>query len=254
MDGVSLVVTILSALLASAVLMIFIENQHIAANVVSRYQMIMLPFMHKLSNYFKYVYNVRHTIRITNKNDCVTDYVNLLKKFDKYSFDTTMSGKDYSIGCFSSVQIGTICDDISKVRYLYKKYQIERTGSYMLDKLPNYEITNSYLCEIFPKLRYDESSLQQLADVSGKFYDELYQPIQNYPPRYELWQKKDRQFKWLTFGNIIINAAFLIITLFFGDCICNYVTKSFAVISLILLVFTVWKMVRMEKFSTQMFQ
>lgn len=254
MDGVSLVVTILSALLASAVLMIFIENQHIAANVNARYQMIMTPFLHKLSYYFKYAYDVSHTISIINEKSGITDFVNLLKRFDQYSYKTIMAGRDFPIGYFSAIQIDEICNVINRVWYIHNKYQIENPVSYTLSRLFNYELTNSYLKEVFPDKKCDESSLEQLAKVSGEFYSDIYTPIKDYAHQYEGWQILDRQFKWLSFGNIIINAAFLIVTLFFGDCICNYVTKSFAVISLILLVFTVWKMVRMEKFSTLMFQ
>lgn len=253
MDSITLVVTILSALLASAVLMIFIENQHIAANVNARYQMVMTPFLHKLSNYFKYIFDVSHAIDIINDNIGITDFVNLLKKFDKYSYMTVMSGRNYPICYFSAAQIDEICSDINKVWQMHKEYQIEGNGSYKLNRLLDYELTNSYLIEIFTDKKFDDSSLKQLAEVSGEFYYEIYLPIKDYTPQYEVWQKKDRIFKLVTCGNIVVSVVFLIITLFFGDCICDYAIKSFAAISLILIAVSIFMMIKNEKFSNEMF-
>ena len=137
--------------------------------------------------------------------------------------------------------------------YIHKKYQIEEPGSYKLDIVANYELTNSYLCEIFPGTTYDDSSLEQLANVSEKFYRELYQPVQGHIADFEMWQKKDRRFKRFSFGNIVVCSVFLIVTLFFGSCLCGYTIKSFAVISLILLGVTVRRMMRIEKFSNNIF-
>ena len=253
MDSITLVVTILSALLTSAVLMIFIENQHIAANVNARYQMIMTPFLHKLSNYFKYASDVRCAINIINEKSGITDFVKSLKTFDQYSYRTIMAERDFPIGYFTAIQLDEICNEINRVWYIHNKYQIEKPISYTLNRLVNYELTNSYLKEVFPYKKCEESSLEQLAEVSGDFYYKIYSPIKNYAHNYEKWQKMDRRFKKFSLWNIVVCIAFLIVTLFFGSCLCDYTIKSFAVISLILLAVTVQRMMKIEKFSNNMF-
>ena len=252
-SSVSLVITILSALLTSAVLMVFIENQHIAANINARYQMIMTPFLHKLSNYFKYTSDVRCTINIINEKSGITDFVKSLKTFDQYSYKTIMSGRDFPIGYFSAIQIDEICNEINRVWHIHNKYQIENPILYTLNRLVNYELTNSYLKEVFPDKKCEESSLEQLAEVSGDFYYKIYSPIKDYAHQYERWQLLDRRFKRFSYGNIVVCVAFLIVTLFFGDCLCGYFIKSFAAISLLLLVITIRRMMRIEKFSNNMF-
>ena len=53
--------TILSALLTCGILMIFVENQHISGDIYQYYIGVMKPFMHRLSNYFKYLSCVKPT-------------------------------------------------------------------------------------------------------------------------------------------------------------------------------------------------
>ena len=51
-EQVSIIISIIVALLTGGFIILFLENQHVGANVIERYHFVMQPFMHRLSNYF----------------------------------------------------------------------------------------------------------------------------------------------------------------------------------------------------------
>lgn len=54
-EQVSIIIPIIVALLTGGFIILFLENQHVGASVIERYHFIMQPFMHRLSNYFKFL-------------------------------------------------------------------------------------------------------------------------------------------------------------------------------------------------------
>ena len=54
-EQVSIIVSIITALLTGGFIILFLDNQHVGATVIERYHFVMQPFMHRLSNYFKFL-------------------------------------------------------------------------------------------------------------------------------------------------------------------------------------------------------
>lgn len=54
-EQISIIVPIIVALLTGGFIILFLENQHVGDNVIERYHFVMKPFMHRLSNYFKFL-------------------------------------------------------------------------------------------------------------------------------------------------------------------------------------------------------
>ena len=71
-EQVSIIITIIVALLTGGFIILFLENQHVGANVIERYHFVMQPFMHRLSNYFKFLSSAKVYFSInrgTKKDD-----------------------------------------------------------------------------------------------------------------------------------------------------------------------------------------
>ena len=54
-EQVSIIVTVLAALLTGGFLMIFIESQQVANNMAERFHFIMRPFFHSFTNYARFI-------------------------------------------------------------------------------------------------------------------------------------------------------------------------------------------------------
>lgn len=119
-EQVSIIIPIIVALLTGGFIILFLENQHVGANVIERYHFVMQPFMHRLSNYFKFLSSAKVYFSIksgTSKNKTVYDFNNLMDKLGHMAFPCIMSGQDYPVSHFSACQIQEYSEDINKVWY-----------------------------------------------------------------------------------------------------------------------------------------
>lgn len=76
-EQISIEITILTALLMGEWgIMLFVENRHIGANIDNRYPFIMKPFVHKLSNYLKFISSIKtyYSINQGDKEEYVYVY------------------------------------------------------------------------------------------------------------------------------------------------------------------------------------
>lgn len=83
-EQVSIIISIIVALLTGGFIILFLENQHVGANVIERYHFVMQPFMHRLSNYFKFLSSAKIYFSInkgTKKDDA--EYVFLFSNVQK---------------------------------------------------------------------------------------------------------------------------------------------------------------------------
>lgn len=197
----SIAVTILTALLTGGFLMLFIENRHIGDNVVNRYHFIMTPFMHRLSNFFKFISSAKtyYVINRGDKEEYVHVFKSLLKEMGEFAYPCIMSGQDYPCSRFSAQELERLCDDINRIWYYWDDKHNYMQGHYIYetDKAERFAtLGHEYLKEVFPK-EFDgkKFSMVLISDVSGKFYTDVWQPIQHVPFQYEYWQKKTTNLK-----------------------------------------------------------
>lgn len=99
-EQISIMVSIITALLTGGVIILFLENQHVGNNVIERFQFIMKPFMHRLSSYFKFLSSAETFFSIKRgvKTDEATYAISLQKLMNglgHYAHPCIMSGQDY---------------------------------------------------------------------------------------------------------------------------------------------------------------
>lgn len=223
----------------------------------------MQPFMHRLSNYFKFLSSAKAYFSInrgTKKDDA--EYVflfnDLMDRLGHFAYPCIMSGQDYPVSKFSAKQLQKICEDINNVWYYW-----DRKKNYMVDycSYDSYEaesfgkLDREYLNEVFPH-KYDEAnfSLGLISDVSGTFYTNVYEPIQHVPFEYERWCKKEDEFKMLTFVTIGLCMGTLVVILLLRYitplCIMNFLT----LLNIALLASCLYKFSKLESLARRVFR
>lgn len=262
-EQVSIIVSIIVALLTGGFIILFLENQHVGANVIERYHFVMKPFMHRLSNYFKFLFSAKVYFSIKrgikkDEAEYVFKFNDLMDRLGHYAHPCVMSGQDYPVSKFTAKQLDDICVDINNVWYYW-----DRKRNYMIDycTYDSYKaelfgkFDREYLNEVFPH-KYDKMnlSLDLISDVSGTFYTEIYQPIQNVPSEYEYWCKEEEKFKELTLVTIGLSLVTLIVILLFRYfiplCAMNILTLS----NIVLLIGCLYKFSKLESLSRKLFR
>ena len=262
-EQVSIIITIIVALLTGGFIILFLENQHVGANVIERYHFVMQPFMHRLSNYFKFLSSAKAHFSInkgTKKDDA--EYVflfnDLMDRLGHFAYPCIMSGQDYPVSKFSAKQLQEICEDINNVWYYWdrkRNYMIEYCSydSYKAELFG--KLDREYLNEVFPH-KYDETnfSLGLISDVSGTFYTNVYEPIQHVPFEYERWCKKEDEFKRLTFVTIGLCMGTLVVILLLRYitqlCVMNLLT----LLNIALLASCLYKFSKLESLARIVFR
>ena len=182
----------------------------------------------------------------------------LMNRLGHYAYPCITSGQDYPPSKFSASQLQRLCEDINNVWYYWdnkRNYMIDYC-TYDSDRANRFcTLGRDYLREVFPN-KYDEQdiSLDLISDVSGTFYTEVYEPIQNVPFDYEHWCKQEKTFQITTFCTIGLCLATLMIILllryFMPLCVINLLT----VLSIISLVYSLYKFARLENLSRKLFR
>lgn len=262
-EQISIIVSIIVALLTGGFIILFLENQHVGANVIERYHFVMQPFMHRLSNYFKFLSSAKVYFSInrgTKKEDAeyVFAFKDLMDKLSHFASPCIMSGQDYPVSKFSAQQLQKICEDINNVWYYWddkRNYMINYCSydSYKANLFG--KLDREYLNEVFPH-KYDENdfSLDLISDVSGTFYTNVYEPIKYVPFEYEQWCKKEDDFKKLTFATIGLCMVTLVVILLLRYitplCIMNILT----LLNIVLLASCLYKFSKLELLSRSVFR
>lgn len=262
-EQVSIIIPIIVALLTGGFIILFLENQHVGANVIERYHFVMQPFMHRLSNYFKFLSSAKAYFSInrgTKKDDA--EYVflfnDLMDRLGHFAYPCIMSGQDYPVSEFSAKQLMEICEEINNVWYYwdrkrnymndyctYDSYKAELFGKY----------GREYLNEVFPH-KYDEInfSLSLISDVSGTFYANVYEPIKNVPFEFEKWCEKEDEFKKLTFVTIGLCMVTLVVILLLRYIIPMCVMNFLTLLNIVLLASCLYKFSKLESLARRVFR
>ena len=200
-NQISNIITILTALLTGGFLMLFIENQQITTYVIERLHQRMNPFFHSFTNYVKFVSSFE-SCYIWRK--CTSSYMKCLKQYVKdisiYGGKAITSGQDFSIYSFSATELDSICEKINGIWYYKDKNISDFNANVGFDEnhAKNFgEYSLEYLRGISPKYNRERLTKALLPKVSGDFYVDIYQPIQNVLHEYEYWMKKEKYFKKL---------------------------------------------------------
>lgn len=154
--------------------------------------------MHKLSAYFRYV-NWSRIVYPKNMEENEKEFKKLVDVMDRYGSILVMKGGDYSIDDFTAQQLYDIAFDINNIWYYHDKMHPCRL---IWDGAISYDGTNyvaKELKEINPIYLSEKQDVALLAKVSGEFYTDVYQIIENETFRHEAYLRQyNRQTRWVS--------------------------------------------------------
>ncbi|GAB1358986.1 hypothetical protein MASR1M31_07650 [Porphyromonadaceae bacterium] len=254
MDELSITISILTALLTGGFLMVFIESQKVSGSVTDRFHFVMNPFFRSFSSYVKFISCFKTCFTFKTEKD--SEYIKRLKedveKIARLGGRSITSGQDFSADHFTAKELDSICRIINNIWYLIdgKQNYIDKHLEFDSHHAQMFSgVTKYYLDAIAPKYKEVQLTKNLLAEVSGDFFVEIYQPIQNILPQYEFWQKKEKEFKILTLATIIFTLVTMILILLFNCYIPMWMYKALCVMCCGLLIFGLYKLIKIENLS-----
>lgn len=254
MAELSIIISILAALLTGGFLMIFIESQKVAGSVTDRFHFVMNPFFRSFSSYVKFISSFRtcFTFEITKDSDYIKRLKENVEKIAGLGGQSIMSGQDFPADHFTAKELDSICKTINNIWYL-----IDGNQSY-IDKHLEFDShhaemfsqhTKDYLEGISSKYKGIPLTKDMLAKVSGDFFVDIYQPIQDVLFQYEFWQKKEKEFKILILATIVFTLLTMMLILLLNCYIPMWVYKALCVICCGLLIFGLFKLIKIDNLS-----
>ncbi|MDR2005435.1 MAG: hypothetical protein LBQ74_20625 [Prevotella sp.] len=253
-EQLSIIISILAALLTGGFLMIFIESQKTAGSVTERFHFVMNPFFHSFTNYVKFISSFKtcFTFRVSKDSDYVKSLKDSVEEVARLGGQSIISGQDYPTDYFTAKKLDSICNSINNIwhcldtkrNYINGQLDFDSHHAQMFS-----EQTKGYLEAISPKYKGVQLTEDLLANVSGDFFTEIYQPIQYILPHYEFWQRKEKEFKTLALVTVSFTLLTMILILLLSCCIPIWVYNALCVACCGLLMFELYKLIKLENLS-----
>lgn len=231
----NILLLILTSIITGGFILVFVEIGNRKNRENDRYDQIMRPFMHKLSSYFRFLSWCAGYIKYPRKlNGYEEEFKELVKEIGRYGGGAIISGGDYSIDDFSADKLYNICSKINNIWYNH-----DRMRPCNLKWNNNFGHSEDYITkelkEFFPNLLSLTRDINLVSKVSGDFYTDIYQPIEDETYKHEIYVdmfKIQSIFVVVAVGFVL---AVLVTMLFFTLPICVMQTIGIlVVISLIL--------------------
>ncbi|MEL5895490.1 conserved membrane hypothetical protein [uncultured Dysgonomonas sp.] len=254
MAELSIIISILAALLTGGFLMIFIESQKVAGSVTDRFHFIMNPFFRSFSSYVRFISSFKtcFTFKVAKDSDYIKRLKDDVEKVAGLGGKSIISGQDYPADYFTAKELDSICKTINNIWYLIDgKYNyIDKSLDFDSRHAQMFsEQTKDYLEAISPKYKGMPLTKDMLAKVSGDFFVDIYQPIQDVLFEYEFWQKKEKEFKILILATIVFTLITMMLILLLNCYIPMWMYKALCVICCGLLIFGLFKLIKIENLS-----
>lgn len=203
---------ILTSIITGGYVLVFIEIGNRKNRNSDRRNQIMVPFMHKLSSFFRFVSWCNHSIKYPRELDEKEEHFKtLVEEMDKYGSRLIMSGGNFGVDQFSANELYGIAHDINNIWYWHDKMNPcrltwDKHWGTMKDELINKELKEISLVYLSNQLNVD-----LVAKVAGDFYIDIYQPIEYESFRYEVYQEYYNRFT--RFVSVFFSLALLILCL-----------------------------------------
>ena len=187
-DVLPIALAILTSIITGGFVLVFVEIGNRKNRENDKHDQIMAPFMHKLSAYFRYIsWSSSHIIYPKPLEGYEEDFKNLIKEIGGYGGRAITSGGDYGIDYFTAEKLYRIAFDINNIWYFHDKMHPCRLTWDNRTHLDEY--ISKELKEINPIYLKDVISVDLVAKVSGEFYTDVYQPIENETYKHEAYQE-----------------------------------------------------------------
>lgn len=169
--------TILTSIITGGFILVLIEIGNRKSRENDNYNMIMKPFTHKLTSYFRFINWVKgHVQYPQEKSNVEIKFQNLMDSLGRYGSMAIMAGDDYGIDHFSAKQLNDITTDINNLWYWHNKMKPCNL------KWDNYnndtEFINRELGVLNPEYLLTPQNIELIVNVSSDFYCYTYKPIE----------------------------------------------------------------------------
>ncbi len=212
-DVLPIALAILTSIITGGFVLVFVEIGNRKNRENDKHDQIMAPFMHKLSAFFRYIsWSSSHIIYPKPLDDYEEDFKNLIKEIGGYGGRAITSGGDYGIDYFTAEKLYRIAFDINNIWYLHDKMHPCRLT--WDNRTHSDEYISKELKEINPIYLKDAISVDLVAKVSGEFYTDVYQPIENETYKHEAYQEHYKRQTTLVAGFVCFVLFLLSIMLF----------------------------------------
>jgi len=186
-DVQPIALSILTSIITGGFVLVFVEIGNRKNRENDKHDQIMAPFMHKLSAFFRYISWCSSRIRYPKPLEGYEKkFKELVAVIGGYGGRAITSGGDYGIDYFSAEKLDSIAFDINNIWYYYDKMHPCRLTWDNRMGLESFIVKE--LKEINPVYLKETIDVGLVAKVSGEFYTDVYQPIENEIFRYEAYQ------------------------------------------------------------------
>lgn len=99
-----------------------------------------------------------------------------------------------------------------------------------------------------------ENRRDLIGDVSGRFFTEVYQPIQNAPYYYEYWCKQEKRFRTITISTIVLCLFTLGFILLFRSYASIIIPNILTISCMIFLAYSIYKYTKLDSLANKLFR
>ena len=126
-DLQTILLSILTSIITGGFILVFVEIGNRKNRENDRYDQMMLPFMHKLSSYFRFLSWCSHRIKYPKQmSEYETEFKDLVTEIARYGGRAITSGGDYGVDYFAADKLNDICLSINNIWYYHDKMKPSR--------------------------------------------------------------------------------------------------------------------------------
>lgn len=205
-----IVVSILNSVITGGFVLVFIEIGNRKNRENDRHFQIMFPFMHKLSAYFRFLSLCRNQLDYPeDKNEYEDNFKGIVEGISKYGKKLIISRGDYPVGYFTAEELNKIALDINNIWYWH-----DQMHPCNITWFQESEFITKELKEFGTNYLNDSQDVYLLAKVSGYFFTDIYQQIEDETYRHEDYMFIYNKLSYLVAGSGIIVLIILCLILF----------------------------------------
>lgn len=247
---------IMTSIITGGFVLVFVEIGNRKNRENDRHEVIMSPFMHKLSAYFRFI-NWCRIVYPPDINEKEQSFKALVDEMSKYGSALVLGGGDYHPDDFTAKQLYDIAFKINNIWYFHDKMnhcrlQWEDSISY-----DGTDFVAKELKEINPLYLSEQRSVDLVAKVSGEFYTDIYQQIEHETLRHESYLRQfNTQTVWVAsfFSFVLLILCLMLfvklpvlILQFASACIVLMLVMSLLTLAIDVKVWVKWKSKRRWK-------
>ena len=211
-ETLSIALAILTSIITGGFVLVFVEIGNRKNRENDKHDQIMTPFMHKLSAYIRYInWSGSYIIYPKTLDGYEKEFKALIERVKRMA---VISGGDYRVDSFTADELYRIAFDINNIWYYYDKMHPCRLQWEERAHYSEYLIAKE-LKEINPIYLKDNLSVDLVANVSGDFYTDVYQPIETQTYMHEDYQDLYHRQTMFVLASVSYVLIVLSIMLFF---------------------------------------